>query len=111
MDDYRDLVGTSLALLCAGVMLVAGRLFLEREAANAELGREAETAHLAPPPLNAGAAITSGRCGIQITRRPSLRISRISMSISLCSSVSFSKSVFAARSRIGRRAFRMPWVR
>lgn len=30
MDDYRDLVTVSLALVCAGVMLVAGQLYLEQ---------------------------------------------------------------------------------
>lgn len=29
MDDYRDLVAASLALVCAGVMLVAGQLYIE----------------------------------------------------------------------------------
>ena len=30
MDDYRDLVTVSLTLVCAGVMLVAGQLYLEQ---------------------------------------------------------------------------------
>jgi hypothetical protein len=30
MDDYRDLVTVSLLLLCAGIMLVAGQLYLEQ---------------------------------------------------------------------------------
>ena len=29
MDDYRDLVTVSLALVCAGIMLVAGQLYIE----------------------------------------------------------------------------------
>lgn len=29
MDDYRDLVIVSLTLLCAGIMLVAGQLYIE----------------------------------------------------------------------------------
>lgn len=29
MDDYRDLVTVSLTLLCAGIMLVAGQLYIE----------------------------------------------------------------------------------
>jgi hypothetical protein len=29
MDDYRDLVTASLVLVCAGIMLVAGQLFIE----------------------------------------------------------------------------------
>ena len=29
MDDYSDLVTTSLTLLCAGIMLVAGQLYIE----------------------------------------------------------------------------------
>lgn len=33
MDDYRDLVAASLTLLCAGIMLVAGLLYLEYGAA------------------------------------------------------------------------------
>ncbi len=34
MDDYRDLVSVSLALLCAGIMLVAGQLYLEHGTAH-----------------------------------------------------------------------------
>lgn len=34
MDDYRDLVGVSLVLLCAGITLVAGQLYLEHRAAH-----------------------------------------------------------------------------
>jgi len=30
MDDYRDLVTVSLALVCAGIMLVAGQLYIEQ---------------------------------------------------------------------------------
>ena len=30
MDDYRDLVIVGLALVCAGIMLVAGQLYIER---------------------------------------------------------------------------------
>lgn len=30
MDDYRDLVTVSLVLVCAGVMLVAGQLYIEQ---------------------------------------------------------------------------------
>ncbi|MHC2333853.1 hypothetical protein [Bradyrhizobium sp. USDA 4454] len=30
MDDYRDLVTVSLTLVCAGVMLVAGQLYIEQ---------------------------------------------------------------------------------
>ncbi|MCG2641425.1 MULTISPECIES: hypothetical protein [Bradyrhizobium] len=30
MDDYRDLVTVSLTLVCAGVMLVTGQLYLEQ---------------------------------------------------------------------------------
>lgn len=33
MDDYRDLVVAGLTLLCAGIMLVAGLLYLEHGAA------------------------------------------------------------------------------
>lgn len=32
MDDYRDLVAASLTLACAGIMLVAGQLYLEHRA-------------------------------------------------------------------------------
>jgi hypothetical protein len=35
MDDYSDLVTASLALLCAGIMLVAGQLTIEHSATNA----------------------------------------------------------------------------
>lgn len=35
MDDYRDLVAASLTLLCAGIMLVAGQLYLEYGATSA----------------------------------------------------------------------------
>ncbi|QOZ26738.1 hypothetical protein XH93_26330 [Bradyrhizobium sp. CCBAU 51753] len=29
MDDYRDLMTASLALVCAGIMLLAGQLYIE----------------------------------------------------------------------------------
>lgn len=32
MDDYRDLVTAAFGLACAGVMLVAGQLYLEHRA-------------------------------------------------------------------------------
>lgn len=35
MDDYRDLVTVSLALLCAGIVLVAGQLYIEHRARDA----------------------------------------------------------------------------
>jgi hypothetical protein len=37
MDDYSDLVMASLALLCAGIMLVAGQLTIEHSATNAPM--------------------------------------------------------------------------
>jgi hypothetical protein len=51
MDDYRDLVTAALALLCAGVMLVAGQLTIEHRAP--DFGRkEIDTsAQPAPPPM------------------------------------------------------------
>ena len=51
MDDYRDLVTAALALLCAGIMLVAGQLYVEHRAP--DFGRkEIETpAQPAPPPM------------------------------------------------------------
>ncbi|MDA9436097.1 hypothetical protein [Bradyrhizobium sp. CCBAU 51627] len=51
MDDCRDLVTVSLVLLCAGIMLVAGQLYIERHAP--DFGRkEIETpAQPAPPPM------------------------------------------------------------
>jgi hypothetical protein len=48
MDDYRDLVTVSLVLLCAGIMLVAGQLYIEHHATSFE--REGiETP--SPPPM------------------------------------------------------------
>ncbi|MBH5390241.1 MULTISPECIES: hypothetical protein [Bradyrhizobium] len=38
MNDYRDLVGAALALLCAGLMLVAGHILLEWRARHADPG-------------------------------------------------------------------------
>ncbi|WP_439392439.1 hypothetical protein ACRQ5Q_23175 [Bradyrhizobium sp. PMVTL-01] len=50
MDDYRDLVTVGLALLWAGIMLVAGQLYLEHRSTNSE--REIETpARPEPPPM------------------------------------------------------------
>jgi hypothetical protein len=43
MDDYRDLVSAGLALLCAGIMLVAGHLFLEWQAKRADAGTQIES--------------------------------------------------------------------
>ncbi|MCC8955163.1 hypothetical protein H8B02_17440 [Bradyrhizobium sp. Pear77] len=37
MDDYRDLVAAAFGLACAGVMLVAGELYLEHRAMHAEV--------------------------------------------------------------------------
>jgi hypothetical protein len=34
MDDYRDLVSVSLTLLCAGIILVAGQLYLQYRTAH-----------------------------------------------------------------------------
>ncbi|WP_409189466.1 hypothetical protein [Bradyrhizobium sp. RDM4] len=34
MDDYRDLMGISLVLLSAGIMLVAGELYLDHRMAH-----------------------------------------------------------------------------
>jgi hypothetical protein len=42
MDDYRDLVAAGLTLVCAGIMLVAGQLYIEQRAAN-QLTREVES--------------------------------------------------------------------
>lgn len=33
MDDYRDLVTVSLTLVCAGILLVAGQLYIEQHPA------------------------------------------------------------------------------
>ena len=41
MDDYRDLVTIALALFLAGVMLVAGQLYLEH-GSRQDLGKEIE---------------------------------------------------------------------
>lgn len=51
MDDYRDLVTVGLALLCAGIMLVAGQLYIEHRAP--DFGRrEIETpVQPGPPPM------------------------------------------------------------
>lgn len=35
MDDYRDLVTAGLTLMCAGIMLVAGQLYIEHHPAQA----------------------------------------------------------------------------
>lgn len=51
MDDYRDLVTVGLALLCAGIMLVAGQLYIEHRAP--DFGRRTiETpVQPGPPPM------------------------------------------------------------
>ncbi|QQN67508.1 hypothetical protein JIR23_16950 [Bradyrhizobium diazoefficiens] len=51
MDDYRDLVTVGFALLCAGIMLVAGQLYIEHRAP--DFGRrEIETpVQPGPPPM------------------------------------------------------------
>ncbi|GGI32237.1 hypothetical protein [Bradyrhizobium guangdongense] len=47
MDDYRDLVTVSLALFCAGIMLVAGQLTIEHRARN--FARKAIETPMKPP--------------------------------------------------------------
>ncbi|WIW44468.1 hypothetical protein ML401_23585 [Bradyrhizobium sp. 62B] len=42
LDNYRDLVSAALALFCAGVMLVAGHLWIEWRARQADPGLEME---------------------------------------------------------------------
>jgi hypothetical protein len=61
----------------------------------------------APSPLVQGEKDSTSHTA----RSPSGGVSRINASRSRCSSVSFSKSFFAARSRTARRALRIPWVR
>ncbi|MDD1526456.1 hypothetical protein C7U92_03825 [Bradyrhizobium sp. WBOS7] len=53
MDNYRDLVSAALALLCAGVMLVAGHLFIEWRARNGDsgMGMEAPSSEDLPLPM------------------------------------------------------------
>jgi hypothetical protein len=53
MDNYRDLVSAALALLCAGVMLVAGHLSIEWRAKNGDPGpgMEAPKSEDVPSPL------------------------------------------------------------
>ncbi|WP_407184667.1 hypothetical protein [Bradyrhizobium centrosematis] len=52
MDNYRDLVSAALALFCAGVMLVAGHLFIEWRARHADpaTGMEAPASEDLPLP-------------------------------------------------------------
>lgn len=49
MDDYRDLVTVSLALLCAGIMLVAGQLYIQHRATAGP--KEIETPVQPGPPM------------------------------------------------------------
>lgn len=51
MDNYRDLVSAALALLCAGVMLVAGHLWIEWHARHADPGLGVEVPRNEGPPL------------------------------------------------------------
>ncbi|QQO18391.1 hypothetical protein JJB99_20350 [Bradyrhizobium diazoefficiens] len=51
MDDYRDLVTVSLALLCAGVMLVAGQLYIEHRATDAAPKTIETPVQPGPPPM------------------------------------------------------------
>ena len=50
MDDYRDLVTAALVLLCAGIMLVAGQLYVEHYAPDfGRKGIETPAQPAAPP--------------------------------------------------------------
>ncbi|WP_128924302.1 hypothetical protein [Bradyrhizobium guangxiense] len=53
MDNFRDLVSAVLALFCAGVMLVAGHLWIEWRARHADqdIGVEAPKSEDLPLPL------------------------------------------------------------
>ena len=53
MDNYRDLVSAALALFCAGVMLVAGHLFIQWRArdGNPGMGMETPKSEDLPSPL------------------------------------------------------------
>ncbi|WP_285807271.1 hypothetical protein [Bradyrhizobium sp. 62B] len=54
MDNYRDLVSAALTLFCAGVIMVAGHLFIEWRARNGDSGLEMEapkSENLLPFPL------------------------------------------------------------
>lgn len=51
MDDYRDVVAASLTLLCAGIMLVAGQLYLEYGAAPVSGNRVDRPGGLGSPSL------------------------------------------------------------
>ncbi|MDE5443079.1 hypothetical protein FXV83_23340 [Bradyrhizobium hipponense] len=51
MDDYRDLVRAGLALFCAGMMLVAGHLFIEWQAKRADAGIKIEPSRRGGSPL------------------------------------------------------------
>jgi len=51
MDDYRDLVTAALALLCAGIMLVAGQLTIEHRAPDFARKAIETPAQPAPPPM------------------------------------------------------------
>lgn len=51
MDDYRDIVVASLTLLCAGIMLVAGQLYLDHGAAPVPINEVSRPGSgNAPPP-------------------------------------------------------------
>ena len=50
MDNYRDLVSAALALFCAGVMLVAGHLFIEWRARHADPGMGLDAPKSDDPP-------------------------------------------------------------
>jgi hypothetical protein len=70
MDDYRDLVTVSLTLLCAGIMLVAGQLYIERYPMQANRPVDsprqppALISHAAPPHEN----MTEPRQGVEKNR-------------------------------------------
>jgi hypothetical protein len=53
MDDYRDLVTVSFAAACAGIMLVAGELYIEQRATDPP-GHQVET----PQPQSSPALIS-----------------------------------------------------
>lgn len=51
MDDYSDLVTASLALVCAGIMLVAGQLYIEQSTNPLRNGVELPPGSQASPAL------------------------------------------------------------
>lgn len=62
MDDYRDLTTAALVLFFAGVMLVAGQLYLEHSTRE-DLGKEIELPHApaSSPVLSSNVPTTSSK--------------------------------------------------